>query len=97
MRLTDILLDNAFKYTSDSGMVRLNLESKGERQAMSVEDSGVGIAKEERQKIFERFTAWIRHAAARRRRRSWPRDRAMDRDPTLRALNCLIPVFGHFR
>jgi heavy metal sensor kinase len=54
-RLADILLDNAFKYTPDSGSVRLVLESGEQSLAISVEDSGVGIAKEEQQKIFERF------------------------------------------
>ncbi len=54
-RLADILLDNAFKYTPSPGTVRLLLEAKGESAVISVEDSGVGIAEEDRSKIFERF------------------------------------------
>ncbi len=54
-RLADILLDNAFKYTAPAGSVRLLLESKGENLRITVQDSGVGIEKEEHGKIFERF------------------------------------------
>jgi heavy metal sensor kinase len=54
-RLADTLLDNAFKYTPASGSVRLLLESKPESLLITVQDSGVGIAKEEHGKIFERF------------------------------------------
>jgi heavy metal sensor kinase len=54
-RLADILLDNAFKYTSPPGTVHLSLEAKGECAVITVQDSGVGIAEEEQSKIFERF------------------------------------------
>ena len=54
-RLTDILLDNALKYTPPPGFVRLTLERTEEEAVITVQDSGVGIAPEEQQKIFERF------------------------------------------
>jgi heavy metal sensor kinase len=54
-RLLDILLDNAFKYTSAPGSVRLLLAPKGESAVITVQDSGVGIAEEEQSMIFERF------------------------------------------
>jgi heavy metal sensor kinase len=54
-RLADILLDNAFKYTSSPGSVYLSLETKGDSAVIIVQDSGVGIAEEEQGKIFERF------------------------------------------
>jgi heavy metal sensor kinase len=54
-RLLDILLDNAFKYTSAPGSVRLSLAPRGESAVITVQDSGVGIAEEEQSKIFERF------------------------------------------
>jgi len=54
-RLTDILLDNAFKYTSSPGSVRLTLEQLDESAVITVKDSGVGIAHEDQQRIFERF------------------------------------------
>lgn len=54
-RLADILLDNAFKYTTPPGSVRLSLETKGDCAVITVQDSGVGIAEEEQSKIFQRF------------------------------------------
>lgn len=54
-RLADILLDNAFKYTPSPGSVRLALEVQQETAVMTVQDSGVGIAGEEQEKIFKRF------------------------------------------
>ena len=54
-RLADILLDNAFKYTTSPGSVALLLEQIEDRAVITVRDSGVGIAKEDQGKIFERF------------------------------------------
>jgi heavy metal sensor kinase len=55
-RLIEILLDNAFKYTPSSGSVQLSLEpNKDQNVLVTVKDSGVGIAPEEHDKIFERF------------------------------------------
>jgi heavy metal sensor kinase len=54
-RLADILLDNAFKYTTSPGSVHLSLERKGESAVLTVHDSGVGIAEQEQGRIFERF------------------------------------------
>ena len=54
-RLIDILLDNAFKYTPSPGSVRLVLEQRDGSSVITVQDSGVGIAKEDQSKIFERF------------------------------------------
>ena len=54
-RLIDILLDNAFQYTPSPGTVFLSLKQREDTIAIAVQDSGVGIAKEEQGKIFERF------------------------------------------
>ncbi len=54
-RVADILLDNAFKYTAQPGGVELSLEQKGDRVVMTVRDSGIGIAEQDKEKIFERF------------------------------------------
>jgi len=54
-RVVDILLDNAFKYTPSPGTVHLFLEQKDASAVITVQDTGVGIAREEQGKIFERF------------------------------------------
>lgn len=54
-RLTDILLDNAFKYTPSPGTVSLTLGCRDDIAVITVQDSGVGIPQEEQGKIFERF------------------------------------------
>jgi heavy metal sensor kinase len=54
-RLIEILLDNAFQYTPSPGSVSLLLEHREDMITIAVKDSGVGIAEEERGKIFERF------------------------------------------
>ncbi len=54
-RVLNILLDNAFKYTPPPGKVILRAEEKNGRAIISVEDTGIGIARDEQAKIFERF------------------------------------------
>lgn len=49
------LIDNALKYAPDSDKVTISLEREGERFVVSVSDTGPGIAKDQRRKIFERF------------------------------------------
>jgi heavy metal sensor kinase len=54
-RLLLIVLDNAVKYTPPGGSVRLrSLEGQGE-VIVEVEDNGIGIADEDRCRIFDRF------------------------------------------
>ncbi len=54
-RAFDILLDNAFKYTSAPGTVELSLDQTDGMAVVRIRDTGVGIALEEHSKIFERF------------------------------------------
>jgi heavy metal sensor kinase len=54
-RLADILLDNSFKYTPPPGSVHVILEVRQEAAVITVQDSGVGIAHQEQERIFERF------------------------------------------
>ena len=49
------LVSNAIKFT-DEGSVRVTLESRPEEIEVSVADTGVGIAPEDREKVFEAFT-----------------------------------------
>jgi heavy metal sensor kinase len=54
-RLLSILLENASKYTPPGGAVTLAGAVDGKRIVLSVRDTGVGIAPEYRQRIFDRF------------------------------------------
>jgi heavy metal sensor kinase len=54
-RVVNILLDNAFKFTTAPGVVALSLEQEEDKAVVTVRDSGVGIAQEEQERIFERF------------------------------------------
>jgi heavy metal sensor kinase len=54
-RVTDILLDNALKYTLAPGKVTLSAEQRPGRVVVTVEDTGIGIAPEDQARIFERF------------------------------------------
>lgn len=49
------LISNAIKYTPDGGWIACDAEIEGDSVRLSVEDSGIGIAKDELQTIFERF------------------------------------------
>ena len=51
-----ILVDNAIKYTPAEGKVLVTIERvEDDRVVFSVQDSGIGIAPEDQEKIFERF------------------------------------------
>ncbi len=54
-RLFFILIDNAIKYTPEGGSVAVNLSASDEHAVASVTDSGIGIAPEDIQRIFDRF------------------------------------------
>lgn len=54
-QVLDNLLDNALRYAPAGSTVRLRVWSEGERGLVSVEDSGPGIAGEDRLHLFDRF------------------------------------------
>ena len=55
-QLAIILVDNAIKYTPEGGAVLVRLESiDNTRVVFAVMDSGIGIAPEDLDKVFERF------------------------------------------
>lgn len=49
------LLENAWKYTGEDRRIVVETKLSGDRVVFSVGDNGIGIAKEERTKIFSRF------------------------------------------
>jgi two-component system phosphate regulon sensor histidine kinase PhoR len=49
------LLDNAVKYSRERGEVRLSARQRNSEIELSVSDDGIGIAKEDLPRIFERF------------------------------------------
>jgi heavy metal sensor kinase len=54
-RLFLILLDNAVKYTLPGGSVRIELAQSDDETRVTVRDTGIGIAPEDLEHIFERF------------------------------------------
>jgi heavy metal sensor kinase len=49
------LLDNALKYTPRAGRVTVGWETDGDAVRLRVHDTGIGIAAEEQESIFDRF------------------------------------------
>lgn len=49
------LLDNAAKFSPAHGEIRVEISQEGERVIVDVIDSGIGIASEEHERIFDRF------------------------------------------
>ena len=49
------VVSNSIKYTPDGGRIRLSAGVQGKRVWMEVADNGIGIPKEDRGRIFERF------------------------------------------
>ena len=54
-QILDHLLDNAIKFTDAGGSVRIRVRSEPDAAAIEVEDTGVGIAEEAQDEIFEAF------------------------------------------
>lgn len=53
--LVSNLLDNAIKYATHGGEVRVSLELDSRRTHLRVEDRGVGLAPEEKARVFDKF------------------------------------------
>jgi two-component system sensor histidine kinase BarA len=49
------LLSNAIKFTPEGGRVTLRAHAEGRFVVLAVADTGIGIAEEDREKIFEKF------------------------------------------
>lgn len=55
MRLLINLIDNAIKYNTSGGWVKVSLRKTPDIVVLSVEDSGIGISKEDLPKVWDRF------------------------------------------
>ena len=49
------LIDNAFKYTSSHGHVRVKLEKNDTCVDIQISDNGIGVESNDQTRIFERF------------------------------------------
>ncbi len=54
-RMVGIFVDNAFKYSNENGTIKVQLTSEGGKNVLKIYNTGIGIAKGEEEKIFERF------------------------------------------
>ncbi len=49
------LVDNAIKYTAEGGRIEVRVRGSGVEARIEVEDNGIGLAPEDRDRVFERF------------------------------------------
>ena len=49
------LIDNAVKYTTGHSVIRIGCEEKNNYIVVTVKDNGIGIAKDQYKRIFEKF------------------------------------------
>ncbi len=54
-RLLQNLISNAYRYGKENGSILLSLKKDGDSCRLSVKDDGIGIPREEQEKIFDRF------------------------------------------
>lgn len=54
-RVIQNLLQNAYKYGREQGHIWLSLKKEGDRAVLRVRDDGIGIAREDQGKIWQRF------------------------------------------
>jgi signal transduction histidine kinase len=54
-QVIDNLISNAVKFTDKAGRVRVSAEDKGDCIKISVSDSGIGLSKDDQEKVFDMF------------------------------------------
>ena len=97
LQIVTNLIDNAFYWTPDGGRIALGLESANGTVAVSVSDSGPGIAEADRERIFRPFFSgenWAGRAWGSRSRGSSPRRSAVSCGSTLSPEPALGSSFG---
>lgn len=55
IRMTENLISNAIRYNKPNGMAMVDLIIRGREAILTVSDSGIGIPKEARERVFQRF------------------------------------------
>ena len=55
-RVLSNLVENAIKYSPDGGEIAVGVEARGEVVRFAVSDEGIGLADDDRDRIFEKFT-----------------------------------------
>ena len=54
-QVIDNILNNAIKYSPDGGKITVSMKTTDDQMILSISDQGLGIAKEDLPKIFDRF------------------------------------------
>ncbi|MFT5320576.1 MAG: signal transduction histidine kinase, partial [Pseudohongiellaceae bacterium] len=54
-QLVDNLIDNAMKYTTEPGTIRVSLKAEDNMAVFQVSDTGIGIPPQFQNRVFERF------------------------------------------
>ncbi len=49
------LIDNAIRYNREGGKIMIDISKKDSRICFKIEDTGIGISKEQKRKIFQKF------------------------------------------
>lgn len=58
------LVENAIKYNRPAGLIKVSLEDRDDSVAISVKDTGMGIPKDDLDKVFDRFYRVVRKDAS---------------------------------
>ena len=53
--LLENLIQNAIRYNRDNGWVRVKVSSENQHAVLTVADNGIGIPREQQERVFERF------------------------------------------
>jgi len=55
LQVFDNLLGNAIKFSPNGGQITVTVEDAGPMERVSIADQGIGIPKDQQERIFERF------------------------------------------